>query len=88
MADRITCAQHGPAEATYVCVHVEQSLKDIVPRGFHWHIDDAQNFQAFCSACDAMDEQAWAQVVASVSRAVCIHCFQRLAALNGVQVKR
>ncbi|MCC6786527.1 MAG: hypothetical protein IT547_01680 [Hyphomonadaceae bacterium] len=88
MPDRIPCAQHGSGEATYVCVHVEQSLKDSVPRGFHWHIDESQNFQAFCDACNAMDEQTWAQVVASVSRAICIQCFQRAAALNGVQPKR
>lgn len=88
MTDRITCAAHGPGEATYVCVHVAQSLQDNVPRGFHWHIDENQNFQAFCTACDAMDEKAWAQVVASVSRAVCIQCFQQVAALNGVVAKR
>ncbi len=88
MADRITCAQHGAAEAAYVCAHLEQSLKDNVPRGFNWHVDDAQNFQALCTACDAMDEQAWAQVVTSVSRAVCIHCFQRIATINGVTVSR
>jgi len=88
MADRIPCPTHGSGEATYVCVHVQQSLQDNVPRGFHWHIDESGNFQAFCTACDAMDEQAWAQVVASVSRAVCIQCFQRVAALNGVVAKR
>ncbi|MCX7359099.1 MAG: hypothetical protein NT015_13275 [Alphaproteobacteria bacterium] len=88
MPDRIPCPQHGPGEATYVCVHVEQSVKDNVPRGFHWHVDDSQNLQAFCNACDAMDEQAWAQVVATVSRAICIQCFQRVAALNGVRVNR
>lgn len=88
MPDRIPCAQHGSGEATYVCVHVEQTVRDGVPRGFHWHIDEGQNFQAFCTACDAMDEHAWAQVVASVSRAICIQCFQRAAALNGVAVKR
>lgn len=88
MADRIPCPIHGTGEATYVCVHVAQSLQDNVPRGFHWHVDESQNFQAFCTACDAMDAEAWAKVVASVSRAVCIQCFQRAAALNGVVAKR
>lgn len=88
MPDSIPCAQHGPGEATYVCVHVEQSVKDGIARGFHWHIDESQNFQAFCTACDGMDEQTWARVVASVSRAICIRCFQQVAALNGVAVKR
>ena len=88
MADRIPCVEHGQGEATYVCVHVEQSLKDRVPRGFHWHIDENQNLQAFCNDCNAMDENTWAQVVASVSRAICIQCFQRVATLNGVTVQR
>lgn len=88
MADQITCAQHGQGEATYVCVHVSQSLKDGVPRGFHWHVDDKQNFQAFCNVCDAMDEQTWARTVGSVSTAICIKCFQTVAALNGKTPKR
>jgi hypothetical protein len=88
MADRIACTIHGPGEATYVCSHVAQSLQDNVPRGFHWHVDENQNFQAFCTACDAMDEAAWAKVVASVSRAMCIQCFQRVAALNGAKPAR
>ncbi|MEZ5960166.1 MAG: hypothetical protein R3C30_07010 [Hyphomonadaceae bacterium] len=88
MADQMTCPTHGPGEATYVCVHVAQSLQDNVPRGFHWHVDESQNFQAFCTACDAMDEETWEKVVASVSRAVCIQCFQRLAALNGATPQR
>ncbi len=88
MRHRIVCAEHGQCEATFVCTHVAQSLTDKVARGFNWHIDDEQNFQAYCNACDAMDEAAWALARAKVSTAICVNCFQRVAALNGIAAKR
>jgi len=85
---RIVCAEHGQCEATFVCTHVAQSLTDKAPRGFNWHIDDEKNFQAYCNACDAMDAATWERVRASVSTAMCVNCFQRVAKLNGVEAKR
>lgn len=88
MPHRIVCTEHGECEATFVCTHVKQSLIDKVARGFHWHIDDEQNFQAYCDACDAMDAAAWEQVRAKVSTAICVFCFRRVAGLNGVEARR
>ena len=54
----VECAEHGDQQATYVCQHIIQTLKDGIPRGF-WTSDDQENPRpdAWCSDCEEVVQE-------------------------------
>lgn len=54
VARHVECDEHGKQEATYVCQHIVQTLRDGQPRGFWWANDpDSSRPDAWCSDCEA-----------------------------------
>ena len=52
-ARTVECAEHGPQQATFVCQHIVQSLRDGRSVGFFWAEDaDAPRPDAWCAACE------------------------------------
>ena len=50
----VECCTHGKQQATFVCQHIVQSLKDGEPRGF-WsaaHKSGDERPDSWCSACE------------------------------------
>ena len=50
----VECCTHGKQQATYLCQHVVQSLRDGEPRGF-WSAEPAPGNErpdSWCSACE------------------------------------
>lgn len=87
MSDTIACDSHGDSAQTYVCVHVAQSLSDGVLCGFKWSVDEDDEFQAVCDACDSMDDEEWAAQESDLIRILCFGCYRDAAALHGVTVQ-
>ena len=55
----VECASHGTQQATFVCQHIIETLRDGNPRGFWW-ADDPENLRpdAWCSECEAKVQAA------------------------------
>jgi hypothetical protein len=86
MSDRIHCDKHGETKATYVCLHVVQTLKDRKARGFAWCVADDGYLYADCSACNALSEDEWRELIPTHGRVLCFGCFKVAAALNDADV--
>ncbi len=84
MSETVHCDDHGATPATIVCAHVVQTLNDGHPRGFVWSLDDEGDYQAVCSSCSEMAGDEWADRAVALGRVLCLECFFRAAALNGV----
>ena len=85
MAELIKCGTHGAQEESFVCKHIIASLKDGEPRGFHWdRVDDA--FEAICSDCNELSEEAFIAQAPDLISALCFGCFKDAAAMNGVDI--
>lgn len=49
----VECAEHGSQQATFVCQHLVQSLRDGRRVGFFWSSEtDHPRPDAWCSACE------------------------------------
>ena len=52
----VTCNEHGIQQATYVCQHIVESLRDGIPRGF-WSSEDCPENprpDSWCNTCDEL----------------------------------
>lgn len=84
----IHCIEHGEQQATFVCQHIVQTLRDTVPRGF-WTSDNPDNPRpdAWCDACEARVQETggeWddeSEAFAGVSL-LCGACYDRAVAIN------
>jgi len=84
----IQCDEHGEQQATYVCQHIIQTLRDSKPRGF-WTSDDPDNLRpdAWCAKCEAKVQETngeWndeSEAIAGVS-VLCGACYDRAIAIN------
>ena len=85
-ASRVDCATHGDSEGTVVCVHVVDTLRDRVARGFLWHRDEDDEFQAVCDSCADMSDEDWERQQVALGRVLCLGCFKNAAKLNGVDI--
>lgn len=50
----VECSEHGQQQATYVCQHIVQSLRDGKPRGF-WSSEESPDNprpDSWCSTCE------------------------------------
>jgi len=86
MTTKLVCDEHGDDVATYVCVHVIDSLRDLKPRGFSWSVDDEDEYQAVCADCRAMPRKRWRKQSSELGRILCFSCYKKAAALNGIDV--
>jgi|TARA_R100000306_G_scaffold60710_1_gene61349 hypothetical protein len=91
----VECCEHGQQQATYVCQHVVQSLRDGVPRGF-WSAEAAPGDKrpdSWCSACEEMVNKTggeWndeSEEFAGV-KLLCGACYDRAKELNLGRAKR
>ncbi len=82
---KLQCGTHGEQDETVVCRHIIDTLQDGEPRGFVWNRADGE-FQALCTACNALSDDAFAAAEAEIIRLLCFGCFQDAAALNGVDI--
>ena len=86
MSEAVECAEHGNSAATAVCTHILGTLQDGVPRGFSWFVDEEGEYQAFCSACEDMDQDEWERVSIDLCVILCLECYRKAAAINGVEL--
>lgn len=84
----VECDKHGKQQATFVCQHVAQSLRDGRPRGFWWSTESPENPRpdAWCSECEVRVNAAgeWndeTEAFAGVTL-ICGACYDRAKALN------
>ena len=86
--DLIECAEHGSQQATFVCQHVVQTLRDGIPRGFWCSEESPENPRpdAWCNECEARVQEAgeWNdenEAFAAVTL-LCGACYDRVLAMN------
>ena len=84
MSAQLNCNEHGVAEAAAVCVHVNHSLTDGVPRGFLWLLDPEDGYSAICEFCNEKPIEEWERDKDEQHVELCIECFRTAAAINGV----
>ena len=86
MAEKIDCDTHGSSEATYVCGHLLETVRDGTPRGFHWVRDEDGEIQAFCDDCwDATDEE-WEWIQEQGPKILCRRCLEAAADANDFEM--
>ncbi|MBN1904118.1 MAG: hypothetical protein JW927_03385 [Deltaproteobacteria bacterium] len=87
----VECSTHGKQQATYVCQHIIQSLRDGIPRGF-WSAEPEPGDlrpDSWCSACEEMVNKTcgeWndeSEEFAGVTL-LCGECYDRAKAMNVV----
>lgn len=85
----VECFTHGKQQATYVCQHLVQSLRDGEPRGFWSAEPEAGDLRpdSWCDACEEMVTETggeWndeSEAFAGVSL-LCGACYDRVKAMN------
>ncbi len=85
----VDCCTHGKQQATYVCQHIVQSLRDGIPRGFWSAEPEAGDLRpdSWCSACEEMvtkSDGEWndeSENFAGVTL-LCGACYDRAKAMN------
>ncbi|WP_084418641.1 hypothetical protein [Henriciella litoralis] len=82
---KVDCSSHGESEATFVCVHLVESISLKAAVGFNWLQDEEGNFQAFCDACWNSEDEEWAAISDEVCRILCLGCLKDAAKINGVK---
>lgn len=86
MTAAVDLGQRPLNEATFVCAHIVETLRDGVARGFHWSVSD-DDCCATCSTCNALSDAEWDSVAAEVGKLISFHNFVEAARLNGVSIK-
>lgn len=84
----VECSEHGKQQATYVCQHILQSLRDGLPRGF-WSAEasaDEPYPDSWCTACEervnadgGWNDENESQAGVSL---ICSSCYESAKALN------
>lgn len=89
----VECCEHGKQQATYVCQHIVQSLRDGKPRGFWSSEESLENPRpdSWCSACEDVVNRAgeWndeSEAFAGV-KLLCGACYDRAKLMNPVNRK-
>lgn len=87
-AKLVECGEHGAQQATYVCQHVVQTLRDGKARGFWWAEDpDNPRPDAWCSECEARVQKSgreWNTENEALARVtlLCGACYDKAKAIN------
>lgn len=82
----VTCGTHGEQPQTFVCVHIIESLKSGEPAGFWWSREPDGTYDAVCSACNALSQEAFDALGPKNIKTLCLGCFEDAAALNEVDI--
>ncbi len=87
MGKKVECCSHGSRNAAYVCTHTVDTLRDNIPRGLTYVIDDDGCYNGYCDECDDVlercggewndESEGFAQVTL-----ICEGCFERALAIN------
>ena len=84
----VECSEHGKQQATYVCQHIVQGLKDNKPKGFWSSEESPDNLRpdSWCSECEAMVSRIgeWndeSEAFAGVTL-LCGSCYDRAKSMN------
>ena len=84
----VECSVHGKQQATYVCKHIVQGLKDDKPNGFWSSEESPDNLRpdSWCSKCEAMVNRTdeWndeSEAFAGVTL-LCGSCYDRAKSMN------
>ena len=90
----VECCEHGKQQATYVCQHIVQSLRDGKPRGFWSSEESPENSRpdCWCSACEDIVNRVgeWndeSEAFAGV-KLLCGACYDKAKQMNLVNRKR
>ncbi len=84
----VECMQHGKQQATFVCQHIVETLKDGIPRGFWWSTENPENPRpdAWCNECEIMvnDAGEWNDETESFAgiKLICGLCYDDARAMN------
>jgi hypothetical protein len=84
---------HGLQDRTYVCQHLFGSMLTGIPVGFHCSDEALPRSDAWCSACDAVwdeaDSECTPEVEASLGlKVVCAACYDRAKGIALARGKR
>lgn len=90
----VECCQHGQQQATYVCQHIIQTLRDGKPRGFFSSEESPENPRpdSWCGECEDLVNRIgeWndeSESFAGVSL-LCGACYDRAKELNAKSEKK
>lgn len=78
------CARHGAQRRAFVCTHILQSFEDGSLPGFIWGRDEEGEYDAVCSACNAMPAPDFDRRAKELVRAICLQCFADAGSRHGV----
>ena len=90
----VECSEHGEQQATFVCQHVVQTLRDGVLRGFYSAEESPDNSRpdSWCSECEDLvnrlgewndESEAFAHVTV-----ICGCCYDQAKTMNAVHKKK
>lgn len=90
----VECSEHGEQQAAFVCRHIEQSLKDGIPRGFWCSGESPENPRpdAWCTECEELvnrigewndESEAFANI-----RLLCGACYDRAKEINVIEERK
>lgn len=90
----VECNEHGVQQATFVCQHVIQSLRDNIPRGF-WSAEESPENprpDSWCTECEELVNSVgeWndeTEAFAGVTL-LCGACYDRAKEMNAGQKKK
>jgi len=83
----VTCGTHGRQPLTYVCVHIVESLRTGEPSGFWWSRGEDGVWDAVCSECNALSQEAFDALGPENIVVVCLGCFEDAAAINEIDLE-
>lgn len=83
----INCDTHGRQPQTFVCVHIIEGMKSGEATGFWWSRSEDGVWDAICSECNALSQEAFDALGPSNIAAICLGCFEDAAALNEVELE-
>ncbi len=85
---KVTCAEHGEQEETFVCQHIVEGLRENIAYGFWWaQGSDQLRPDAWCTTCDELVAKAggeWSDEALAVAQVklLCALCYDRAKAMN------
>ena len=85
---KVSCAEHGQQDETFVCQHIVLGLNKNVPYGFWWaQGSDQLRPDAWCTLCNELVAKAggeWCAGVLKVAQVklLCALCYDRAKAMN------
>ncbi len=82
----IKCGTHGEQPQTYVCVHIIESVKDGEPRGFWWSRSEEGVWDAVCTECNNLSQEAFDALGPDNIKIICLGCFEDAAVINETEI--